>query len=130
MSAEDAPADVLRTPAAGGLVIRGGAIRASGYAVGLVLGAATSVFLFRALGLVDAGRYGVVAALLGIVSAVTDAGLTAVGSRELAVRPAGRARDELLETLLGLRILLTCAGVAAATLWFAFDAHCRSNGFG
>jgi O-antigen/teichoic acid export membrane protein len=111
--------EVLRTPAAGGLVIRGGTLRAGGYAVGLLLGIVTSVLLLRGLGVVDAGRYLVVAALLGIVSAVTDAGLTAVGARDLALRPPGRERDELLRTLQGLRVLLTCAGVGIAAL-FAF----------
>ena len=43
---------------------------------------------------------------------MTDAGLTAVGARELALRPRGERRVELLGTLLGLRIVLTVAGVA------------------
>jgi O-antigen/teichoic acid export membrane protein len=114
---DDAPADVLRTPAAGGRVIRGGVIRAAGYAVGITLGAATSVFLLRSLGVVEFGHYAAVAALLGIVSAVTDAGLTAVGARELALRAPGRERNDLLGVLLGLRIVLTATGVLLATLF-------------
>lgn len=117
MTPDEAPVDILRTPAAGGRVIRGGVIRALGFAVGIVLAAATSVFLFRALGVDEFGRYVTVAALLGIVSTVTDAGLTSVGARELALRPAGREREELLRVLLGLRIVLTVAGVALATLF-------------
>ena len=76
--------DVLRTGEAGGMVIRGGVLRGAGYGAGILLGAGTSVLLLRHLGVEDFGRYGVVIALLGIVSGVTDAGLTAVGSRELA----------------------------------------------
>jgi O-antigen/teichoic acid export membrane protein len=106
--------DVLRTSEAGGKVIRGGALRAAGYATGILFGAGTSVLLLRHLGVEDFGRYGVVVALIGIVSAVTDAGLTAVGSRELAIRPAAE-RPALLRNLIGLRIALTLAGVAAAT---------------
>lgn len=106
--------DVLRTPEAGGKVIRGGALRGGGYAVGLLLGTVTSVFLLRGLGVEDYGRYGTVAALLGIVSTFTDAGLTAVGARELAVRPPGPERERLLRLLLGLRVLLSVAAVLAA----------------
>lgn len=106
--------DVLRTGEAGGRVIRGGALRGAGYAGAVLLGAATSVLLLRHLGVEDFGRYGVVVALIGIVAAVTDAGLTAVGSRELALLPPAE-RPALLRNLVGLRILLTAAGVVVAT---------------
>jgi O-antigen/teichoic acid export membrane protein len=106
--------DVLHTPAAGGMVIRGGVLRAGGYGIGLVLGALTAVFLLRALGTDDFGRYATVGALLGIVSAVTDAGLTAVGARELSLRPRGREREHLLGTLVALRVVLTTLGVLVA----------------
>src|ERR671932_153718 len=89
---EEAARDRLRAPDSGMLAIRGGAVRGVGYLVGLVLGAAISVLLLRHLGVVQFGRYATVAALLGIVSGITDAGLTAVGARELSVRaPADRA---------------------------------------
>jgi O-antigen/teichoic acid export membrane protein len=106
--------DVLRTGEAGGRVIRGGALRGAGHAAGILLGAGTSVLLLRYLGVEDFGLYGIVVALLGIVSAVTDAGLTAVGSRELAILPPAE-RPALLRNLVGLRITLTLAGVAVAT---------------
>jgi O-antigen/teichoic acid export membrane protein len=114
--------DILRTGEAGGRVIRGGALRALGYAAGILLGAGTSVLLLRHLGVEDFGRYGIVVALIGIVSAVTDAGLTAVGSRELAVLPPAE-RPELLRSLVGLRVLLTSAGVAAATGFAALAGY-------
>ena len=108
--------DVLRTPEAGGRVIRGGALRAVGYGAGILLAAGTSVLLLRYLGVVDFGRYATVAALLGIVSGITDAGLTAVGSRELAVRaPADRA--VVLRNLVALRLIVTPIGVGAAALF-------------
>jgi O-antigen/teichoic acid export membrane protein len=113
--------DVLSTPEAGARVIRGGALRGAGYLAGIVLGAATSVFLLRGLEVDDFGRYATVAALLGIVAVVTDAGLTAVGARELALRPRGAQRVELLGTLLGLRVVLSALGVAVAVV-FAFVA--------
>lgn len=114
--------DVLRTGEAGGLVIRGGILRGAGYAAGIVLGAGTSVLLLRHLGVDDFGRYGVVIALIGIVSAVTDAGLTAVGSRELAILPVAE-RPALLRNLVGLRIGLTAAGVVVATGFAAIAAY-------
>ena len=116
MSTEEPP-DVLRTPEAGARVIRGGLLRGAGYAVGLLLAAATSVFLLRALGVEDFGRYATVAAIAGIVSILTDAGLTAVGSRELALLPRGAPRDELLRVLVGLRVLLSVAAVGLAALF-------------
>jgi O-antigen/teichoic acid export membrane protein len=114
--------DVLRTGEAGGRVIRGGALRAVGYTAGILFGAGTSVLLLRHLGVEDFGRYGIVVALLGIVSAVTDAGLTAVGSRELAILPAAE-RPALLRNLVGLRIALTLAGVATATGFAALAGY-------
>ena len=108
--------DVLRTPQAGARVIRGGALRGLGYGAGILLAAGTSVLLLRYLGVVDFGRYATVAALLGIVSGITDAGLTAVGARELAVRePADRA--VVLRNLVALRLVVTPIGVAAAVLF-------------
>lgn len=105
--------DILRTGEAGGRVIRGGALRGLGYGAGILLGAGTSVLLLRHLGVEDFGRYGIVVALIGIVSAVTDAGLTAVGSRELAVL-APADRPLLLRNLVGLRVALTSVGVLVA----------------
>jgi O-antigen/teichoic acid export membrane protein len=125
VTAENSSVDVLRTPEAGGKVIRGGALRGAGYGVGIAVGALTAVFLTRGLGLEDFGRYGTVAAVLGIVSIVTDAGLTAVGSRELAVLQPGRAREELLRHLVGLRILVSTAAVLAATGFVALAGYDR-----
>ena len=51
------------------------------------------------------------------MASVTDAGLTAVGSRELSLRPAGLERQQLLRVLVALRILLTGGGVVVATLF-------------
>ena len=121
MTSDHSSVDVLLTPEAGARVIRGGVLRGGGYFVGILLGAATSVFLLRGLAVDDFGRYATVAALLGIVAIVTDAGLTAVGARELALLPRGARRVELLGTLLGLRIALTVVGVAIAVV-FAYAA--------
>ena len=103
-------------------MIRGGALRGLGYAAGVLLGAGTSVLLLRHLGVEDFGRYGVVIALIGIVAAVTDAGLTAVGSRELAVLSAAE-RPALMGNLVGLRIVLTAAGVGVAVAFAALAGY-------
>ena len=110
---EPEPVDILRRPEAGAKVLRGGLLRGGGYLVGLLVAAVTSVFLLRYLGVEDFGRYAVVAALLGIVSSVTDAGLTAVGARELAVRTPPE-RERALASLVSLRVGLTAAGVLLA----------------
>jgi O-antigen/teichoic acid export membrane protein len=107
--------DVLHTPEAGPKVIRGGVLRFGGYAAGVVLGAGASVFLLRHLGVEEFGRYVTVMSLVAIVSGVTDAGLTVVGSRELAVRPAGLERERLVANILAIRLLLTPVGVLLAT---------------
>jgi O-antigen/teichoic acid export membrane protein len=128
VSASETTPDLLSTPAAGGRVVRGGLLRGAGYAVGTLLGAGTSVFLLRHLGRDDFGRYGAVAALLGIVSGISDAGLTAVGSRELALA-AGARRTRLLRNLVTLRLAITPIGILAAAI-FALVAYDRTMFWG
>lgn len=120
--------DVLATPEAGGRVVRGGAVRGLGYAAGTLVAAGTAVLLLRHLGRVDFGRYGTVGALLGVISGVSDAGLTAVGARELALAaPAERPR--LLRNLVTLRLAITPLGIVAAAV-FAFLAYDRTMFWG
>ena len=109
--------DILRSPEAGHHVIRGGTIRGLGYGLGVGLTAVASIFLLRYLGVDEFGRYVTVLSLMAIVSGITDAGLTAVGARELALRPRGEPRRQLLENLIGLRLVLTPIGVAAAIVF-------------
>ena len=67
--------DVLRSPEAGALVIRGGAVRTLGYGVGVGLTAVASILLLRHLGVADFGRFMTVTSLIAIVGGVTEAGL-------------------------------------------------------
>jgi O-antigen/teichoic acid export membrane protein len=93
-----------------------------------VVAAGTAVLLLRHLGRVDFGRYGTVGALLGVISGVSDAGLTAVGARELALAaPADRPR--LLRNLVTLRLAITPVGVVAAAI-FAFVSYDRTMFWG
>jgi O-antigen/teichoic acid export membrane protein len=128
VSASETIPDLLSTPAAGGRVVRGGLARGVGYGIGTLLAAGTSVFLLRYLGRNDFGRYGTIAALLGIISGISDAGLTAVGSRELALAPAAE-RPRLLGNLVSLRLAITPIGIAAAAI-FAFIAYDRTMFWG
>ncbi len=62
----------------------------------------------------DTGRYVTALSLTAIVGALSDLGLTAVGVRELSIRPPAE-RWLLARDLLGLRITLTLIGGAAVT---------------
>ncbi|MFL5902974.1 MAG: oligosaccharide flippase family protein, partial [Solirubrobacteraceae bacterium] len=109
-----AGADVLDTPEAGPAAIRGGTLRAAGYILGIALTVASTPLLIRHLGVVDYGRYVTVVSLIFIVGGVTEAGLTNIGVREFAERDE-RGRRRVVGDLLGLRLVLTLAGVLVAT---------------
>jgi O-antigen/teichoic acid export membrane protein len=128
VAASETTPDLLSTPEAGGRVVRGGLVRGLGYGVGTLLAAGTAVFLLRHLGRDDFGRYGTVAALLGVVSGISDAGLTAVGARELALAHAGE-RARLMRNLVSLRLAITPVGIAAAAI-FALIAYDRTMFWG
>lgn len=98
-------------------MIRGGAVRSGGYALGALLGAVTSVFLLRGLSVEDFGRFATVGALLAIVSVLSDAGLTAIGTRDLSVLESQEERDSLLSNLVALRLWLATAAIAAAAIF-------------
>jgi O-antigen/teichoic acid export membrane protein len=70
--------------------------------------------LTRHLGVVTFGLYTTVMSVAAVVAAVTDAGMSNIGTREYAVL-RGSERDELMRDLLTLRIALTLCGVALTT---------------
>jgi O-antigen/teichoic acid export membrane protein len=108
------PADVLSGDEVSRRVVRGGAVRFVGFGLVNALGVASSLILLRHLGVVDYGRYGTVLALIAIASGLADAGLTVVGSRELALRSPGEERRQLVALMMGLRLALAAAFVIAA----------------
>src|SRR5581483_61141 len=128
VTAADTQPDLLGTPEAGGRVVRGGLLRGLGYAVGTLVAAGTSVLLLRHLGRDDFGRYGTVGALLGVISGISDAGLTAVGARELALAPPAD-RPRMLRNLVTLRLAITPVGIIVA-LVFAVLAYDRTMVWG
>lgn len=105
--------DVLDTPAAGGLIIRGGAVRAAGYVIGTLLALVSFSLITRHLGVARFGQYQTVLSVITVVSALTDAGMTTLAVREYATLTGDR-RDRLMRNLLGARLLLTALGVAGA----------------
>jgi O-antigen/teichoic acid export membrane protein len=109
-----APSDVLDTPEAGGLVVRGGILRVVGFVGGLAFSLVGVALVSRHLGPVLYGRFQTVASLTLVVAALTDLGMTALGVREYVQRPDA-ARLRLMRTLLGMRLLLTTLGVGLAT---------------
>ena len=121
--ADDAPAgDILSTSAAGTAAARGGGLRVGGYIVGALFSVISAALLTRHLGVVQFGEYVTALSLVAIVGALSDLGLTAVGVRELSMRPPAE-RSSLARDLLGLRIALTLAGSVAIVVlaWFAYS---------
>jgi hypothetical protein len=120
--------DLLSTPEAGPAAVRGGALRIVGYAAASLLALGSGALLYRHLGVVDSGRYTAAGSLVALVAAASDLGLTAIGLRELAIR-SGAERVRMASTLLGLRLLITSAGVLAVTI-FALIAYGPQLGAG
>jgi O-antigen/teichoic acid export membrane protein len=114
--AQAATGDPLADAGVATRVVRGGAVRVVGFVATNLLAAAGTVLLLRHLGVDDFGRYGTVMALMTILIGVTDGGMTTIGARELSLAPAGERRA-LTGVILGIRIVLTTAGVVVATLF-------------
>jgi O-antigen/teichoic acid export membrane protein len=110
------PVEILDAPTAGGKVIRGSVPRIGGYVVGVLLGVVSASLMIRHLGVENWGRYVTVTSLVAIVGGLSEAGLSAIGAREYATR-SGSERDGLMRNLLGLRLAITAAGVAAAVVF-------------
>jgi O-antigen/teichoic acid export membrane protein len=106
--------DVLDTAQAGGLIIRGGALRLGSYVGIVVLSVLSTALLTRHLGVTMFGHYTTVISLVSVVSVITDAGMSNLGTREYAMR-VGADREALLSDLLGLRVSLTLVGVLLAS---------------
>ena len=113
--------DVLSTSDAGPAAVRGGALRLVGYAAASLIALASGALMYRHLGVIDSGRYTAVGSLVALVAAASDLGLTAIGIRELSVR-TGDSREQMLSTLLGLRLVITGVGVLAVSV-FALIAY-------
>jgi O-antigen/teichoic acid export membrane protein len=111
-----APSDVLGTSAEGRMAARGGLLRVVGYAVSIGLSVGSAAILFRHLGVSDGGRYVTALTLVAIFGTLADVGLTAVGTRDFAVRPREERRVRM-RAFMGLRVVATSAGMVAGTIF-------------
>jgi O-antigen/teichoic acid export membrane protein len=97
--------DVLDTPQAGPAAIRGGALRATAHAGGILLALISAPLLIRHLGVADFGKYVLIGSIVATVGGVLDGGLVSIAQREY-VTQSGEERDRSMRALLGLRLLL------------------------
>jgi O-antigen/teichoic acid export membrane protein len=117
-------ADILDRPEAGSKVIRGGAIRGTTYGATILLTAAAVPLMTRHLGVADFGRFVTASSIVMIVAGVTEFGLSGIGTREYALASPSARRD-LLSNLLGLRTVMTLAGLAVAALLMVLAGYPR-----
>jgi O-antigen/teichoic acid export membrane protein len=110
---EPAEGDVLDSEQAGPAAVRGSALRAGAYVLGLLLSLISAPLLIRHLGNEEYGRYGVVTALITIVAGFTESGLNTVVLRGFSTLSAEQRR-QMMRTAIGIRLLVTCVGVALA----------------
>jgi O-antigen/teichoic acid export membrane protein len=110
--------DLLDSEHAGPAAVRGGVLRVGGYFAGVAITVVSAAVLFRHLTVDDGGAYVLVLSTVTLAAGLTDAGLSTIGVREMALlRPGERGR--LMGSLLGLRVLLTIVGIAGACAYAA-----------
>lgn len=107
---QSAPRDILDSPEAARVVVRGGVWRVGSYVGSNVLAVVMAVLLVRYLGVRGLARYATIVSLTTLVSGVFEAGLGNLGVREAAVLD-GAEREAFLRSLLGLRVLVGVAGI-------------------
>jgi O-antigen/teichoic acid export membrane protein len=111
--------EILDSREAGGAAIRGGVLRTAAFAGGLLLALISAPLVVRHLGDVGFGRYASVLAIIAIVTGLTEGGINTVAVRELAGARDRDHRDEIMRDLLGLRLVLSAAGVVIAVAFSA-----------
>lgn len=112
----DAPADILDTTEAGPAVIRGSVLRLAGYVVGALATVASSAVVIRHLGPTNTARFLTVIALVTIVSAVSDVGLSSIAVREYSTGPRAEGQ-RFLRHLLGIRLTVAGGGLLVAVIF-------------
>lgn len=116
--------DVLDSPEAGSTALRGSALRSAAYFGGIALSIVSTPLLVRSLSVAEYGRYVTIASLMNLVAGVTEGGLNAVALREYSTLE-GEARRSALRSLMGIRYVLSLAGVLVG-LVFAVAAGYES----
>lgn len=129
MSASQQPVaelpDLLDTPDAGAAVIRGGAVRTIGYVLGVAITVVSSALLLRHLGVVATGEYVTVLSLVTLTGLVAEAGLAAIGVRELSTLPPESAQS-FFRSLAGLRLVCTSVGMLLALALAVLSGYPRT----
>jgi O-antigen/teichoic acid export membrane protein len=108
--------DVLDTPQAGGLVIKGAVLRVLGYFAGTIFAIGSAIVLTRHLGVTRFGQYTTIISVVTVTGALTDLGMTSLATREYAVRE-GLDREHLMRDVLGLRVLITSVSIVLAVVF-------------
>lgn len=116
--------DVLDTPRAGPAALRGGALRSGAFALGILLSLISAPLLIRHLGQVEYGRYITVIALVTIAVGLSEGGVNAVALRNYT-NHSGAERTRLMANVLGVRMVLSFAGVAGAVVFAALAGYGR-----
>ncbi len=94
---------------AGGRVIRGGSLRVAGALAGVLAGAVSAPLVVRHLGVTDYGHYVIVAAVIFVITALSEGGLNNVAVRLFSVGDIDERRS-LVANLTGMRVVLGVVG--------------------
>jgi O-antigen/teichoic acid export membrane protein len=116
--------DVLDTPQAGGLALRGSVLRLGGYGGAMLLALVSAPLLIRHLHQAGYGQYVTALSIATIAAGVTEGGVNTIALREFASR-TGHERDSVMRGMLGIRLLLSAIGVIAATVFAAAVGYDR-----
>lgn len=114
--------ELLDTRHAGPAALRGSVLRTGAYVLGILLSLVSAPLLVRHLGVASFGRYVAVLSLVTIVAGFTEGGLNSVVLREFATLDGAR-RSEMMRSAIGMRIVLTLAGVAIVTGFAALAGY-------
>ncbi len=114
--------DVLDSREAGGVFLRGGGVRMLAYTGAVTTSIAAMPFVTRHLRPTNFGHYVTVTSLLLIVAAFTEGGIATLGVREFS-SGGNSERDELMGSLLGMRLALSLAGAGGAILFTALAGY-------
>lgn len=117
--------DVLDTPHAGPLALRGSVLRVGGYGGGMLLALVSAPLLIRHLNQAGFGQYITALSIATIAAGLTEGGVNTIALREFASR-TGRERDAAMANVLGIRLLLSVVGVIGATAFAAAAGYSRT----
>lgn len=117
--------DVLDTSRAGPLALRGSVMRTIGTGGGMLLALISAPLVIRHLHQVGYGRYVTALSIAAIASGLTEGGVTMIALREFASR-RGRSRDGAIASMLGVRLLLSALGLAAAVGFAAVAGYSQA----